>query len=133
MRTPFPRKTLLTTASLLEAARWSRLLCAKVLGSLIDESTSLVHNKVSQVSRLMTLEGWPPITRSRSPPVLLARATTALESKSRGFSSASFEEAMVDVEVDRCIDETSASNGNSRLSTRPRPKPADRDLQSVCS
>ena len=57
---------------------------------------------------------WPPITCGRSPPVPLARATTALESKSRGFSSASFEEAMVDVEVDRCIciDETSASNVN---------------------
>ena len=57
----------------------------------------------------------------------LARATTALESKSRGFSSASFDEAMVGVEVDRSIDENSAANLDYRLSTRPRPRAADRE------
>ena len=42
-------------------------------------------------------------------------------------ANASSEEAMVDVEIDRHIDEHSVSNLNYSLSTLPRLKPADRD------
>ena len=42
-------------------------------------------------------------------------------------ANASSEEAMVDVEIDRYIDEHSVSNLNYSLSTLPRLKPADRD------
>ena len=42
-------------------------------------------------------------------------------------ANASSEEAMVDVEINRYIDEHSVSNLNYSLSTLPRLKPADRD------
>ena len=42
-------------------------------------------------------------------------------------ANAPSEEAMVDVEIDRYIDEHSVSNLNYSLSTLPRLKPADRD------